>query len=154
MRTHEIMSKQNCNSLGQFCEHLPFCCLVHCMTLTCLDNCLYAPGHTLYEVLTYFWCNSISLINQSIPQFMYSFGWSFEDFTVPHVFRACLRGQARTPSYSIVLRTDSQISNLADITLQKWLWPVCTDKHGLCSMSTSKYYLLVLIQTFVRASPC
>ena len=27
--------------------------------------------------------------------------------------------QVRTPSYSVVLRTDSQISNLADITLQK-----------------------------------
>ena len=64
---------------------------------------------------------------------------------------------------SVVLRTDSQISNLADITLQKWLrvrarpcglWPVCAHKHGLCPMSTSKYYLLVLVQTFVRASPC
>ena len=64
---------------------------------------------------------------------------------------------------SVVLRTDSQISNLADITLQKWLrvrahpcglWPVCADKHGLCLMSTSKYYLLILVQTFVRASPC
>ena len=42
-----------------------------------------------------------------------------EDFTVPHVFRACPRGQARTLSYSVVLRMDSQISNLADITLQK-----------------------------------
>ena len=45
------------------------------MTPICLDNCLYAPGHTFYELLTYIRCNFIPLMNQSIPQFMCSFGW-------------------------------------------------------------------------------
>ena len=57
----------------QLIELLSFCYIVHYMTPTCPNNCLYAPGHTSYEILTYFWCNSIPLINQSIPQFMYSF---------------------------------------------------------------------------------
>ena len=31
-----------------------------------LDNCLYTPGYIFYEILTYFWSNSIPLINQPI----------------------------------------------------------------------------------------
>ena len=45
------------------------------MATICPNNSLYEPGHTFYYVLTYFWCNSIPLINQSIPQFVCPSGW-------------------------------------------------------------------------------
>src|SRR6267154_1353079 len=63
-----------------------FSCLVLGMTSICLDNCLYAPGHTFYKTLAYFWWNSIPLINQSIPQFMCSLLEKLSFEIVPEVF--------------------------------------------------------------------
>ena len=59
--------------MGQFFDPL----LIISMTTFCLNNSLQSSWHAFYKMLACFWRDIVPFLGQSLPQFKYSFGWSF-----------------------------------------------------------------------------